>query len=84
RETFGALRAEAGPCADYSLLNATRRAVVLAMNARELYHFSRLREDEHAQWDIRAIARKMLELARESAPLTMSLSGGKSEIAIPE
>jgi thymidylate synthase ThyX len=68
---------------DYLLTNAHRRRVTLQMNGRELYHFSRLREDCHAQWDIRGIARSMMDLLREHAPLTMKLSGGKSETDLP-
>lgn len=62
------------------LLNAHRRAVSLSVNARELVHISRLREDSHAQWDIRGIASRMLVLAKRRAPLTLSASGGKSSI----
>ncbi len=62
----------------YALTNAHRRVVTLSMNGRELYHFSRLREDEHAQWDIRTTAHRMMELLRERAPLTFMLAGGKS------
>jgi len=63
----------------YMLTNAHRRRVTLCMDGRELYHFSRLREDEHAQWDIRAIAGGVMEKVRRAAPLTMMLTGGKSE-----
>ncbi|OPL19471.1 MAG: hypothetical protein AVO35_10665 [Candidatus Aegiribacteria sp. MLS_C] len=64
----------------YMLTNAHRRRVVMCMNGRELYHFSRLREDEHAQWDIRGTARRMMGILREKAPLTFSLAGGKSDL----
>ena len=67
----------------YLLTNAHRRRVTLQMNGRELYHFSRLREDCHAQWDIRSLAKQMLDLVRSAAPLTMRLSGGKSELDLP-
>ena len=67
----------------YLLTNAHRRRVTLQMNGRELYHFSRLREDSHAQWDIRSLAKRMLDLVRNAAPLTMKLSGGKSETDLP-
>ncbi|MFO8183827.1 MAG: FAD-dependent thymidylate synthase [Candidatus Aegiribacteria sp.] len=62
----------------YMLTNAHRRRVVLGINGRELYHFSRLREDEHAQWDIRSLAGRMLRAVRARAPLTCMLTGGKS------
>jgi len=62
----------------YLLTNAHRRRVTVSMNGRELIHFSRLREDEHAQWDIRALAGEVMDAVRARAPLTMMLSGGKS------
>ncbi len=65
----------------YSLTNAHRRRVILDMNGRELYHFSRLREDAHAQWDIRDVAHKMMSLLKERAPYTCMLTGGKSEVS---
>jgi flavin-dependent thymidylate synthase len=64
----------------YLLTNAHRRRVTLSMDGRELYHFSRLREDEHAQWDIRSIAGDVMEKVRKAAPLTMMLTGGKSQL----
>lgn len=63
--------------ADYALTNAHRRRVGLTLNLRELYHFSRLREDGHAQWAIRRLAADMAELARSVAPATAQLLGGK-------
>ena len=69
------------PAAAYALVNAQRRRVVVRMNARELHHFSRLREDVHAQWDIRRLAAQMLALARERMPITLALAGGKDWFA---
>ncbi|MFW6129066.1 MAG: FAD-dependent thymidylate synthase [Candidatus Aminicenantaceae bacterium] len=63
--------------ADYVLTNSHRKRVLLKMNARELYHFSRLREDLTAQWDIRSIAIKIGEKAKKVMPLTCLLLGGK-------
>ncbi len=63
--------------AEYVLTNAHRKRVLLKVNARELYHISRLREDATAQWDIREIAREISRLAREVMPLTCLLVGGK-------
>lgn len=63
--------------ADYALTQAHRRRVLVRMNARELYAFSRLREDGHAQWEIRDAAHTMLGYAREVMPLTMALACGK-------
>jgi flavin-dependent thymidylate synthase len=66
-----------GKAAEYCLTNAHRKRVLLGVNPRELYHFSRLREDEHAQWDIKETAGRMLNLAKQAAPLTFMYSGGK-------
>ena len=63
----------------YCLTNAHRRRVLIAANPRELYHFSRLREDEHAQWDIKNTAGNMMNLAKKVAPLSFMLSGGKDQ-----
>jgi thymidylate synthase ThyX len=65
----------------YALTQAHRRRVVVEMNARELYHFSRLRQDGYAQWDIRAIANKMVATAKRACPLTMALACGKDSFA---
>ncbi len=65
--------------APYVLTNAHRRVVYFQANARELYHFARLRMDKSAQWDIRHIATKIIELAREKSPLTMAFACGKEE-----
>lgn len=67
------------PASAYALLNAHRRRVLVSLNLRELYHISRLREDSHAQWDIRAIVREMSRLARNAFPISASLLGGKDE-----
>jgi flavin-dependent thymidylate synthase len=63
--------------AEYMLTNAHRKRILLKVNARELYHISRLREDATAQWDIRNVTGEMSRLAREKMPLTGLLLGGK-------
>jgi flavin-dependent thymidylate synthase len=63
--------------AEYVLTNAHRRRVLLKVNARGLYHISRLREDGAAQWDIRRTAGAMSGLAKKVMPLTCLLIGGK-------
>ncbi len=63
--------------AAYVLTNAHRRRVIFKCNARELYHISRLREDEHAQWDIRNISSAMSAEAKKVMPLAMLAIGGK-------
>jgi len=63
--------------APYALTQAHRRRLLLQINGRELYHFSRLRQDRHAQWDIRRLADRMLEQARAELPLSLLLACGK-------
>ena len=68
-----------GRAAEYFLTNAHRRRVIVATNMRQLYHISRTREDKHAQWEIRDIANKMSKLAKNIAPATTILLGGRHE-----
>ena len=63
--------------APYILTNAHKRKVLMNINVREMYHFARLREDAHAQWDIRYIAQEILKLAKEKMPLSLTLACGK-------
>ncbi len=65
---------------NYILTNAHNTLILFKGNLREIYHFSRLRADEHAQWEIREIANKIDEIVREVAPLAGKFLGGKSEI----
>ncbi|MCL2332125.1 MAG: FAD-dependent thymidylate synthase [Actinomycetia bacterium] len=62
---------EAGMAAEdarYLLPNATETKITMTMNVRELLHFFSLRCCRRAQWEIRAVADEMLELARPTAP----------------
>ena len=68
-----------GRAAEYCLTNAHRRRVIVATNMRQLYHISRTREDKHAQWEIRDIANKISKLAKNIAPATTILLGGRHE-----
>ena len=74
---FEDLKAAAGDAAAYVLTNAHRRRALLKVNAREMYHISRLREDATAQWDIRRLSGEMSRQARKVMPLTFLLLGGK-------
>ena len=78
-EAYRSLESQNRNAAAYCLTNGHRRRVMFKVNARELYHFARLRVDEHAQWDIRSIAGRMLELVRDIAPMTFMLACGKHE-----
>ena len=65
----------------YLRLNAEAAKVYAKMNLRELYHFSRLRSDEHAQWEIRLLSDAMVALAKSHAPHSTAYLGGKSEFS---
>lgn len=65
------------PAAPYILTNAHRKRVALRVNVRELYHISRLREDKHAQWDIRETAERMVRLGKGVMPVALMLAAGK-------
>ena len=41
-------------------------SILISMNARELLHFAKLRSCNRAQWEIRGIARAMIELLNET------------------
>ena len=49
--------------------------LVLTMNARELHHFFSLRLCKRAQWEIHELARQMLILCREKAPVLFEKAG---------
>lgn len=61
--------------ARYLLPNAAETKIVVTMNARELYHFFTVRCCNRAQWEIRELAWKMLEIARERAPYVFADAG---------
>ena len=54
--------------ARYILPNATPTRLLMTMNARELRHFFSLRCCNRAQWEIREMADRMLELCKGAAP----------------
>ena len=74
---FHKLYTENCSSAPYILTNAHRRKVLVKFDLRELYHIARLREDMHAQWEIRKIAEKMVEFAKEKYPVASLLACGK-------
>lgn len=74
---FTEIAGELPDVAPYVLTNAHRRRVLLTANLRDLYHFCRLREDEHAQWDIRVLASLMRKEAEKVMPLGALLLCGK-------
>ena len=73
----GDIALEKPEAAAYALTNAHRRRVLVGLNLRELYHFSRLRSDRHAQWEIRELSGEMCRLARREVPAGAALLSGK-------
>ncbi len=61
--------------ARYVLPNAAETKILVTMNARELFHFFRLRCCERAQWEIRAMAVAMLKLVKDVAPVIFESAG---------
>jgi thymidylate synthase (FAD) len=61
--------------ARFVLPNATETKILITMNARELNHFFALRLCRRAQWEIREMARRMLILGIEKAPLLFETAG---------
>lgn len=61
--------------ARYLLPNAAETKIVVTMNVRELLHFFDLRCCNRAQWEIRDLALKMLELVKPTAPYVFADAG---------
>jgi thymidylate synthase ThyX len=77
QNAYEQIRKKAPSAAAYVLTNAHRKRVLMKFNARELYHLARLRADQHAQWDIRDLTKKMLQQAKKVMPLTLMMACGK-------
>ena len=69
-EMYEALVANGIPKEDarYVLPNATTSNIVVTMNVRELLHFFSVRCCTRAQWEIRELAWKMLDICRQVSP----------------
>lgn len=59
----------------FVLPNATKTNIVMTMNARSLLNFFELRTCLHAQWEIRAVANKMLSEVKEVASTIFENAG---------
>lgn len=70
-----------GAATQYALTNAHRRRVLFACSLRELYHFSRLRGDMSAQWEIRELSNEMCRIAEREMPAAAALLAGKDGFA---
>ena len=61
--------------ARFILPNAATTKIVITMNARELQHFFQMRCCRRAQWEIQIMAKKMLQLTRQAAPVLFATAG---------
>ena len=61
--------------ARYLLPNAAETKIVVTMNVRELLHFFEVRCCNRAQWEIREMAQRMVELVRPTAPYVFADAG---------
>ncbi|MBR6037815.1 MAG: FAD-dependent thymidylate synthase [Candidatus Methanomethylophilaceae archaeon] len=61
--------------ARYLLPNGCTTNITVTMNARELLHLFSLRCCSRAQWEIREMAERMLELCREVSPVIFKDAG---------
>jgi thymidylate synthase (FAD) len=61
--------------ARYVLPNGTCTNIMVTMNARSLLNFFELRCCLHAQWEIRALANKMLQEVKKVAPIIFKNTG---------
>ena len=59
----------------YFALSGHQLDILLGMNARELMHFMKLRTCSRAQWEIRGVAGKMLDLLAENTPEIFRMYG---------
>jgi len=65
--------------ARFVLPQAAETKIVVTMNCRELLHFFEQRCCLRAQWEIRQLANKMLEICVEKLPAVFSAAGAKCE-----
>lgn len=76
-EAYGKLESMGIPAEDarYLLPNGCTTNITITMNARELLHFFSLRCCNRAQWEIREMADRMLELCMEVSPVIFRDAG---------
>lgn len=61
--------------ARFVLPNACETKIMMTMNVRSLYNFFKLRCCNRAQWEIRDLAWKMLDICRAEAPVLFQKAG---------
>lgn len=80
-EILGGKKTAAEEDARFILPNAAETKMILTMNARELYHFFKLRCCNRAQWEIRELAWQMLKAVKKVAPNVFAQAGPGCVIA---
>lgn len=65
--------------ARFVLPQAAETKIVVTMNCRELLHFFEHRCCSRAQWEIRGLANKILDICKEKLPAVFSVAGAKCE-----
>jgi len=65
--------------ARFILPQAIETKIVITMNCRELLHFFKQRCCARAQWEIRNLANKMLEICKQRLPAVFFKAGAKCE-----
>jgi len=76
----GIVGEEAHQDARFLLPQAAETKIVVTMNCRELLHFFSERCCQRAQWEIRRLAERMLEICKEKLPVVFEGAGPKCEI----
>ena len=81
-DSYGKLVEMGIPAEDarYVLPNAATNNITITMNARSLIHFFSIRCCTRAQWEIRVLAKKMLELVKEAAPHIFKNAGASCDL----
>lgn len=84
RDLQGILKAKgrgekANEDARFVLPQAAETKIVVTMNCRSLLHFFELRCCSRAQWEIRTMAKQMLELCRRELPVMFTTAGSACE-----
>lgn len=71
--------AKANEDARFVLPQAAESKIVVTMNCRSLLHFFALRCCERAQWEIRAMAKAMLDICKKRLPVVFGAAGPRCE-----
>ncbi len=75
----GIVAEKANQDARFVLPQGVETKIVITMNCRELLHFFSLRCCSRAQWEIKALADKMLSVCKKELPAVFSKAGAKCE-----